>query len=82
MDNENKNILSVDECVSMIVEATKKDSYHFDKPQHQIDTLDLIVNNLVNSNPNGENDLAIGFFTCVGRSLTRLIKLEKLQQEG
>ena len=73
--------LSVLECAELVLNARDKDTFHYDSPQRQIETLGVLVDRLIKEDENGNNTSLIGFYACVGRSLNQLIKLQKCKED-
>ena len=52
------------------------DAIHINNPERQIKTLGIMVNELLQHNELGQNNMLIGFYTNIGKSLKQLIKLQ------
>ncbi len=65
-----------------IINMAQNDIYHSNCPETQIDTLSLMVGELLTDNENGKNDKLIAFFTHVGRSLKELIKYRTIKEQN
>lgn len=67
----------IKECMKAILKAGSEDKFHLNNVTRQIDTLALIVGDLLKNNENGVNDNLIGFYYHVGKSLRVLEKAQK-----
>lgn len=68
---------NIQKCIAVIMNAREKDTLHINNPQQQIETLSLLVNELLKDNEDGKNDPLIGLYANIGRSLKRLIEYQK-----
>lgn len=68
---------NIQQCMEVIVNAREKDTLHINNPQRQIETLSILVDELLKDNNNGKNDPIIGFYANIGRSLKRLIEYQQ-----
>ncbi len=74
-----EDLKDLTEKSNQIMLAAKMDVLHINNPKQQIKTLGLMVNDLLEHNENGENDVLIGFYTNIGRSIKQLIELQTKQ---
>lgn len=71
----------VEQYKQEILRIAQYDIFHSNSPELQIDTLSLMVDELLKDNENGKNDKLIAFFTHVGRSLKKLIRYRNSKQQ-
>ena len=73
---EDQDPRKIEELKKKIVLCAAADVEHIGDPLKQIDTLSILVNELLKDNENGKNDALIGFYANIGKSLAALIKLQ------
>lgn len=71
----------IKECMKAILKAGSEDKFHLNNVTRQIDTLALVVGDLLKNNENGVNDSLIGYYYHVGKSLRELEKVQKSNQD-
>lgn len=68
---------NIQKCIAVIMNARENDTLHINNPQQQIETLSILVNELLKDNEDGRNDPIIGLYANIGRSLKCLIEYQK-----
>lgn len=71
----------IKEYMKVILKAGSEDSFHANNVTRQINTLGLIVDDLLKNNENGVNNSLIGFYYHIGKSLRELEKVQKPNQD-
>lgn len=66
----------IEDLKKKIILCAAKDVEHIGNPLKQIDTLSLIVDQLLKENENGKYDALIGFYANIGKSLAALVKFQ------
>ncbi|MBD5229655.1 MAG: hypothetical protein HDS69_06425 [Bacteroidales bacterium] len=64
----------IEEYKKKIILCAAKDVQHIGDPIKQIETLSLIVNQMLKDNEDGKHDFLIGFYANIGKSLASLLK--------
>ena len=71
----------VSEIKKKIILCAAKDVEHIGNPLKQIETLSLIVDQMLKDNENGKYDALIGFYANIGKSLVALLKFHYSRQK-
>lgn len=64
----------IEEFKKKIILCAAKDVQHIGDPLKQIETLSLMVDQMLKDNEDGRHDRLIGFYANIGKSLTSLLK--------
>lgn len=75
-DQAFEDLMDLTEKSNQISLAAMMDAIHINNPERQIKTLGIMVNELLQHNELGQNNMLIGFYTNIGKSLKQLIKLQ------
>ena len=66
----------IEELKKKIILCAANDVEHIGNPLKQIDTLSLIVDQMLKENDNGKYDALIGFYANIGKSLAALVRFQ------
>ena len=76
------NLQEIEYFKGEIERMAEYDSFHANNPESQIESLSVMVGDLLANNKNHENDRLIALFYHIGKSLKELIKYRTINKQN